>query len=147
LCPPELKEVILAQGHENVLVTHRTTFEITKEPELSKSGTCIIVVSADKALKDLSPEFKENLRKQGSRLTILIEAGDITEMASAWGNPRLILTHSKDIVVRKSDYICNRTLAVQADKAACDFSRNLVERLRDPLQKVKITLTVQIHDR
>jgi hypothetical protein len=48
-----------------------------------------------------------------------------------------------DLVVRKSDFICNRTLAIRADKAAKDFSRNLVKKLQNPKQKVTITLSVK----
>jgi hypothetical protein len=44
------------------------------------------------------------------------------------------------MVVRKSDYVCNRTLAVHADKAAQDLPKALVEKLKNPQQKVKITL-------
>ncbi len=140
----EVTEIILARGHKNIQATHETTFEITKEHEISKKGDCIIGVSASKAIADLNFEFKENLRQKKAKVTILIEAGDVTEVVNAFGNPQLVLTHPTDIVVRKSDYICNRTLAVQADKSACDLSRRLVKKLKNPKQKVKITLTVKI---
>jgi len=52
----------------------------------------------------------------------------------------LILTHPTDMVIRKSDYICNRTLAIRADKSANDLPRELVEKLKNPRQKVNITL-------
>jgi hypothetical protein len=139
-----IDETILAYGHKNIQATHKTTLEITKETELSKRGDCIIAVSADKAINDLSSEFKENLRTENAKITMLIEAGDIVEMVNAFGSVRLILTHPTDIVVRKSNYICSRTLAVQADKAACDLSRKLVKKLKNPKQKVKITLTVKV---
>jgi hypothetical protein len=142
LSKTEVKEVILARGHKNILATHKTTLEITKEANLSKRGNCVIAVSADKALDDLSFEFKENLRKEDSKVTVLIEAGKVTEKINASGNSSLILTHPRDIVVRKSKYICSRTLAIKADKAACDMSRTLVEKLRSPQQRVKITLTL-----
>jgi len=45
--------------------------------------------------------------------------------------------------VRKSSYVCSRTLAVKANKAAKDLSRRLVEELRNPRQKVQISLTVR----
>ena len=48
------------------------------------------------------------------------------------------------MVVRKSDYVGSRTLAVHADKAACDLSRDLIEKLKNPEQKVKITLAVRV---
>ena len=46
------------------------------------------------------------------------------------------------MVIRKSDYVCERTLAVGADKAANDLSRALVEKLKNPKQEVRISLTV-----
>ena len=137
-------EIILAYGHKNIQATHKSTLEITKETELSKKGNCIIAVSASKAVADLGSEFKENLRKENAKITMLIEAEDIVEVVNALGSSRLILTHPTDIVARKSNYICSRTLAIQADKAACDFSRKLVEKLKNPKQKVKITLTVKV---
>jgi hypothetical protein len=140
----EVTEIILGYGHENIQATHKTTFEITKEAQLSRRGDCIIAVSANKTMTDFSSEFKENLRKEKAKIMILIEAGDAAEVVNAFGSLRLILTHRTDMVVRKSNYICNRTLAIQADKAACDLSRKLTEKLRNPKQKVKITLTLRV---
>jgi hypothetical protein len=140
----EITEIILAYGHECIQATHRSTLEITKEPKLSKKGDCIIAVSANKAAADLSPDFKESLRKENAKMNILIEAGEFVEVVNCFGSPRLILTHQTDMVVRKSKYICSRTLAIQADKTACDLSRKLAEKLRNPKQKVKITLTVRV---
>jgi hypothetical protein len=140
----EITELIFANGHKNIQATHKSTLEITKETRLSKRGDCVIAVAADKAMLDLSAKFKENLLKENVKITILIEAGEITEVASAYGSPRLILTHPTDIVVRKSSHVCSRTVAIQADKAAGDLSRRLVKKLRNPKQKVKITLTVKV---
>jgi hypothetical protein len=144
LTPSEVKEVIFAQGHENILATHKTTLEFTKDRHLSKKGDCIAAVAADKALTDLTAKFKENLRNPQARLTVIIEAGGFREQVNAQGSPNLILTHPTDMVIRKSDYVCNRTLAVHADKAAQDLSRDLVEKLKNPQQKVKITLTIRV---
>jgi len=140
----EEAEIIFAYGHKNMQATHKSTLEITKEAELSKRGDCIIAVSADKALTDLSPGFKEKLRNENAKITMLIEAGDVVEIVNASGSARLILTHPTDMVIRKSNYICSRTLAIQADKAACDLSRKLVEKLKNAKQKVKITMTVKV---
>jgi len=144
LHPVELKEVILARGHDNISATHKSTIEITKEAHMSESGDCIIAVSANKALGDLSSEFKKNLLKNQAGITISIEAGGMTETLSANGASRLILTHPTDIVVRKSNYVCNRTLAIHASKSACELSRDLVKRLKSSKQDVRITLTLEI---
>lgn len=137
-------EVIDAFGHENIRATHRTTFEITKEKTLSVRGDCIVAVSANKGFPDFKPEFKELLRKNSARVSVAIDAGGIVETVSAFGSSRLILEHPTDLVVRKSNYVCGRTLAIMANKAACDFSRELVALLRNPLQKVKVTITVEV---
>jgi hypothetical protein len=140
----EAVEVILAHGHENVQASHRTTLEITKAPHLSKEGTCIIAVSADKALADLSLKFKKIMRKKNSKLTVLIEAGKVAEILKASGSPRLVLTHPTDIVIRRSDYVCSRTLAINADKAAVDLSKTLIAALKNREQDVVITLTAKV---
>jgi hypothetical protein len=140
----EATEVILAYGHENVQATHRTTLEITKTPHLSKEGTCIMAVSADKALADLNPRFKKILQRENAELSILIEVAGIAEFLNASGSPRLVLTHPTDMVIRKSDYACNRTIAIKADKAASDLPKGIVAELKNPGQKVRITLTAMV---
>jgi len=136
-------ELISAHGHINVQSTNKTTFEVTKENHLTKRGDCIIAVGATKGAIDLNQRFKAVARSQHARISIKIEVDGEEETVTAWGNPKLLFTHPTDLVVRKSDYICSRTLAVRADKAACDLSRRLVEKLRNPDQKVKITLTAE----
>ena len=138
----EVTEIIFGYGHENIRATHKATLEFTKDKHLTRKGDCIIAVAADKGLADLSREFKENLRKPNAKLTILIEAGGITEQIQAYSSQQLFLTHPTDAVIRKSNYQCARTLAIHADKAADDLSRELVKKLINPKEKVKITLTV-----
>jgi len=133
---------IFAHGHENVQATHKTTFEITKEPTLTKRGDCIIAVGATKGATDLPLEFKEATRKKGAQIMITIEAGELKEVVRARGSPRLLFTHPTDLVVRKGDYVCGRTLAIRADKAAKDLSRKFVEKIQNSSQ-IRITLAVE----
>ena len=140
----ELTETVVARGHENILATHKTTLEITKEARVSKRGDCIIAVSADKGLADLRGDFRLLLRHKTAKLTMSIEAGGVSETVNALGSPQLISTHAMDMVVRKSGYICSRTLAVRADKAACDLSPSLVDALKNPRNAVLATLTVRV---
>jgi hypothetical protein len=135
--------VIFARGHENIQGTHRTTFEITKESSLTKRGDCIIAIDAAKGAADLSPSFKEAARSEGAQMTITIEAGELKEVVRARGSPELLFTHPTDLVVRRSNYVCGRTLAIRADKAASDLSRKFVEKIRDSNQEIRITLAVK----
>jgi hypothetical protein len=142
LSAKETRENIVAFGHENIQAIHPSTFMFTKEKHLSKTGDCVVGVAADKAVADLNQKFKDTLRKSNAKLNIIIQVGGLTEQINASGSPKLILTHPIDIVIRKSDYICNRTLAIRADKSAKDLPRELVEKLKNPSQKVNITLVL-----
>lgn len=137
--------VFSASGHENIVATHKTTFETTKESALTKRGDCIVAIKATTAATDLPPEFKQAARRENARITITIEADEVKEVVKAKGSPQLTLTHPTDLVVRKSSYVCNRTLAIGADKAASDFSRKLVDKLKDVNQEITVTLTAETY--
>jgi hypothetical protein len=137
-----IREEINAFGHKNIAASHTTTFEITKSSELEKEGDCIIAVKADKACADLSREFR-NALKEAKVVEITIEAGGVADVVKAYGSPALRIRHEEDIVVRKSDYIDERTLAILADKSANELKQELVEKLRNPNTKVKITLEIK----
>jgi uncharacterized protein len=139
----QVKEVIVAFGHENIQAIHPTTLMFTKEKHLSHTGDCIVAVAANKALADLAQAFKENLRKPNTKLSIIIEAGGLREQINASGSSKLILTHSTDIVIRKSNYVSDRTLAIDADKSSNELSRELISKLKNPKQKINITLIIQ----
>jgi hypothetical protein len=137
--------VFSACGHENIMATHKSTFETTKEAALTKRGDCIVAVKATTAATDLPPDFKQVAKRENARITITIEADELKEVVKAKGSPQLTLTHPTDLVVRKTSYVCNRTLAIEADKAANDFSRKLVDKLKDVNQEITVTLTAETY--
>jgi len=136
-------EVLWAYGHKNILSTHKTTLEVTKEATLTRRGDCIIAVEATKGAADINPEFKEAAKRESAQLTVIIEVSSMKEIVRAHGSSRLTFTNPTDIVIRKSNYVCERTVAIGADKAAMDLSRELIEKLKDPCQKVKIILIAE----
>jgi hypothetical protein len=144
LSAEQTKESVLAYGHENIQATHPSTLMFTKEKHLSKAGDCVVAVAADKAVADLSRELKEKLKKPKAKLTITIEAGGLTQLINASGSPKLVLTNRTDMVIRKSAYTSDRTLAVHADKSSKDLPREFVEKLKNPEQKIKISLIVHV---
>lgn len=138
-----ISQTLTAQGHALIQATHPTTLMFTTESRLTATGDCIVAVAADKTLASLSGEFKDALKKPGAKLTITMQADNETEQIAAFGSPKLILMHPTDMVIRKSSFVCSRTLAAYANRAASDLSRRFVEKLKNPKQKVKITLTVE----
>ncbi len=139
-------EVVRARGHPNVRAEHPTTLEVTKEEELTPRGDCIIAVGADKGARDLSENFKRLVRTPGAVVLMAIEvpSAGLREVVRGFGHPALTLEHPTDIVVRRSDFVCGRTVAIRADKAARDLSRELVRALRDPGAEVIVRLEVRL---
>lgn len=136
-----LREIIHCRGHENVKATHKSTLEFTKEDYLTPRGDCILCIEADRGINDLSEEFKAALRA-GKKLLIRIKVGDLVDAVLAEGSPDLILDHDFSMVVRKSDYIDARTLAIRANKAARDIDRRIVELLKNPETRAEIELVI-----
>jgi len=120
---------IHAKGHPNVKSTHKTTLEITKEDYLTPKGDCIIGISADKSMADFSDELREKIRNS-DKIIIEIVVGDLKDTIIGKGHKDLILNHPTDIVIRKSNFICPRTLMINADKSAKELNYKIVERLK-----------------
>ncbi|AMM54986.1 DUF371 domain-containing protein [Pyrococcus kukulkanii] len=137
-----MREVIRCRGHPNVKATHRSTLEVTKENYLTPRGDCIICISADKALADLNPKIKEAIR-QGKKIKIRIRVGELVDEVIAQGDPRLTLESEVSMVIRKSNYVDGRTLAIKANKAAKDIDRKLIERLKNPNTEAVIEIIVE----
>ena len=126
-------EIVKARGHRHISGKHKTTFEVTKETHLTPRGDCIVGISADKSISELSEEFKNSLKSEGAKIEILLKipCTGLEEKVIAFGSPELTFTHPTDIVVRKSTFICPRTLAINANRAAADFSREFIEKLKN----------------
>ncbi len=138
----EITETIRCHGHPNVRALHKITFEITREPELSLTGDCIIGVGADKGCADLSPEFREAMNRPGAELVTILDAGGISTTITARGADGFLLNHPSDLVWRKSSFVCSRTIGVNADMAARDLPRDLIDVLKTGAE-LTVTMTVR----
>ena len=130
--PRWAKDTVTFRGHAMVRSAHPTTIEVTTEEYLTENGDCIVGVGASKGCQGLDEAVKEGLRRAGSRVTIRLSAGGETFVVNARGDPRLELSHPHDMVIRKSDFVSERTLAVGADRSARDIPREMVRLLKDP---------------
>ena len=121
--------MIIGKGHKNITATHKTTLEITKEDYLTPTGDCIVGVNIDKSMADFSEGIREKIRSS-DKIIIEIVVGDLKETIIGKGHNDLILNHPTDIVIRKSSFICPRTLMINADKSAKELTREIVEKLK-----------------
>ena len=137
-----MKFEILFSGHENIRSNHQKTIEITKESHLTPQGDCIIGVNASSSCADLPLELKNQLKNPESKIKFSIRVADKEFVLEGKGHPELILSHTEDIVIRKSDFICPRTLAIKCDKASDLLPRDMVALLQDPKTKGIFTIRV-----
>lgn len=119
------------KGHKNVTSHHRSTFEITKDAEIGPTADCIIGVAMDYTMLDFPEEFKAKIADSNTKITVILDTENGHDEIIGWGHEDLTLTHPTDIVIRKSDYTCSRTLMIKANKAARDLDCDLIEDLKN----------------
>ena len=126
-----------AYGHKNILGTHKTTLEFTKDSELTLKGNCIMGVNADFDLNEIKNFIEETKNK---KIKIIIETADkkIKETINAELNPNF--DSNREIVIRRTDFASERTLAIRADKAACELNRHLMHYLKEKKDKIIVII-------
>lgn len=137
-----IKYVFYAQGHPNVSSKHRSTLEVTLDPEIGTQADCIIGVKSDKNMLDFPEELKKAISLEGAHVRMVLSTTHHHDEIRGSGHPDLSLDHPTDMVLRKSDYICSRTLMIKADKAACDLNQDLIEDLKKS-KTLKVEIIVE----
>jgi len=137
-------EAFSAMGHALISATHKTALEITREDHLTKRGTCIVAIRSEKGAMDLSPEFKRVARDSRAEIVLRLECNGIEDTVKARGSELLTFTHPTDIVIRKSDFTCGRTVAIHCDKSASRLKRSLIKELQKQLA-VNIILEARLY--
>ncbi len=140
----KIVERIEAWGHNNITAKNMATLEITKEDYLTLRGDCIVGINSNKGAFDLSEDFKEFARQEKTRITITLEVGMLKEVIKGFGSPNLTFMHPTDLVARKSSFTCSRTLMINSNRAAKDFSKDFILLLKNPYQKIIVTLEAEI---
>lgn len=125
------RETVSARGHEHVVATHGSTFELTSDDYLTPAGDCIVGVEADRVPREFDDSFVAACTDRNATITAVLEADGHTDRVVAEGHPELSFGSDRSMVVRTSRYVDDRTVAVGADKAAADLDRDLVAALAD----------------
>ena len=132
---------IFSKGHRNVTSHHKSTFEITKDAEIGPTADCIVGVDMDKTMLDFPQEFKDKIANPDTKIIVELKTENGYDEITGFGHEDLTLTHPTDIVIRKSDYVCSRTLMIGADKAAKDLDGDLIDDLKnEKIMEVTIKL-------
>ena len=113
---------------------------ITTDKHLSKEGDCIIAVRAEKSLDDLRPDLKMIIRNEEAEVIFIMEARGQILVVRGRGHPGLTLTSPSEMVIRKSSFICDRTLMIKADIASSDIPPEFVRLLEGHNSEVQVTI-------
>ena len=131
-----------AYGHPNILGTHKTTFEFTKDEEISLMGDCIVGVKADFELGKLKKFIRKSIKNNNKKITITIKALSksitIKETVFITINPNF--NDDKEFVIRKTDFASERTFAIKANKAAFELNRDLIGFLKEKKNKISVII-------
>ncbi|MFB6133919.1 MAG: DUF371 domain-containing protein [Halanaeroarchaeum sp.] len=123
------REVVHATGHEHVSATHESTFELTTDDYLTPAGDCILGIEADRAPASFATAFVRAARDESARITATLEVADVTVQIAGRGHPDLTFENERSMVGRTSTYVDDRTVLVDADRAAADIPRSAIEAL------------------
>ena len=132
---------IIGHGHPNIRATHKSTLEFTKDNHLTPKGDCIIAVEADKSVKDL-PGWLKQLLQSDHKFKFKIIVNDLEISGTFRGHKDLILTHPTDIVIRKSEYICPRTLGIKSSLVAKDIPEKMRKMMTNKETVIKLVIEV-----
>ena len=134
-------DTITAKGHPLIQCTHTTTIELTKDAYLTKNGTCILGIEASKACYDLNPLLKKKIT-DGEKITVIIKTGEIIDSFYGFGHRNLTLLNKKDIVFRKSNYLCDRTILIKCSKSSSELNRNTIKKIISSKEQFSIIFKV-----
>jgi len=135
-------EKIYAYGHSNIICTHNTTIELTKDKYVSKKGSCILGINASKACFDLNKELKKRIRN-GEKIKVTIKVDGISDSFYGFGNNELHLLNHKDMVFRKSEYVCDRTVLIKCSKSSKDLDRNIINKIQSSKKRFTILFEIK----
>ncbi len=137
-----MEEEIIFYGHPNIRSMHERTIELTKAKEITLRGDCIVGVNASKACADLSDTLKRRLLGN-SMVKMSLIVGDYVYGFSGYGASSLILADRHDIVIRKSNFLCPRTMIIRCTKASNNIPKDMVQLLKDPSTKGTLRINIE----
>ena len=94
--------------------------------------------------KEKNAELRDAAKNEEARIIMTIQLGDKCFKVQGYGHPDLTWEDPADMVARRSEYVCPRTLMIKADYASVDVPRDFVASLRDGLHQVDVTITVDL---
>lgn len=121
---------VTAQGDENVRGTHESTLELTTDDWLTPAGDCILGINASHSAADFEPEFINAASDPTTEITCTLSVGTVSTQIIGRGASELTFRDPRSLVLRTSTYVDERTVMVEANRAAIDIERELISELQ-----------------
>jgi hypothetical protein len=134
--------IFYAKGHKNVTSKHKSTFEVTMDKEIGIKADCIIGTSSGSKLEDFPIELQEAIKNENTTVKVQLETENAFDEITGYGHPELTLDHPTDMVCRKSEFKCSRTLMIKSDKAALNLKKELINDLKEG-KELKVRIIVE----
>lgn len=142
-----MKYSFTCYGHKNITAKHKTTLEFTKDNSLTLKGDCIVGIKADFSLKKIKKFIRDainNRKKQFIEnkkipIKIIIKMDGFKEEIKGFLNHNF--NDDKEIVIRKSDFISEKTFAVNSDKAAFELNGDFVRAIGEN-RKIRVFINL-----
>jgi len=112
------------------------------EGRLTRNGHCIVGIGADKGALLLSPRFKDVLCHDDASLLTTLSCEEFAVTVHSRGSAAMTLNHPTDLVWRKSNFVCGRTVGILSDHVAATLPEELVIHLRAERPMV-VTMTAR----
>ncbi|MCY3411267.1 MAG: DUF371 domain-containing protein [Candidatus Heimdallarchaeota archaeon] len=132
--------IIDVEGHPDLLGTHKSTWQITKDKYLTSKGDCIIGIKSSHGASDLPNSLKNHLKQNGQILVSIIQDKKLIISGKYLGNLNMSCTHDHDIVFRRSGFIDDRTVGILGSLTAKDFPRDFILRNKTEIRRFQVLI-------
>jgi len=101
-------------------------------------------INASKGCFDLNQNLKKKIKDE-NKIKITLKLEDLQDSFIGFGSKDLRLLDKNDMVFRKSNFICDRTVLINCTKSSNEINPELIEKLRKP--DVKLSIIFEINER
>lgn len=122
-----------AYGHAGIEGTHKGILELTQKTAVIPKGDSVVGTRAD-----FQPDAVSALAQVSKKLMITLKVRSYSETIT--GECNMSYSPGSDIIVRKGPQRSPSTLIINSDKSAGDLPKKMIELLKNPEEKVIVTV-------
>ena len=122
-----------AYGNAGIEGTHNGILEFTQRTSVIPKGESVIGTRAD-----FEPEALSALAIVSKKIKITLKVRSFSETIT--GDVNKAFLPGSDVIIRKGPQCSPGTLLINADKSAADLSKRMIEHLKNPEERMIVTV-------